>query len=83
MPICELPTNGTATAPPLRWHVPYRAALFETDRDELPRRIADAKRAIIARAQELFASSADNIEEDQLLEDALYALSALQNCPVV
>ncbi|MFY9907295.1 MAG: hypothetical protein WAM43_03430 [Terriglobales bacterium] len=31
------------------------------------------------RAQELCHSSADSIEEDEALEDALYGLQALQN----
>jgi hypothetical protein len=38
------------------WHDSYRAALFETDRHELPNRIAQAERAIITRGRELFQS---------------------------
>jgi len=34
----------------------------------------------VARARELFATNTDNIEEDQALDDALYALRALQSC---
>jgi hypothetical protein len=34
----------------------------------------------VARARELFAAGRDTIEEDQALDDALYALRALQNC---
>ncbi len=64
------------------WRELYKAALFETNRDKLPERIANAEKAIVARARELFASSADTIEEDQALDDALYALRALQSvCP--
>jgi hypothetical protein len=63
------------------WHELYKAALFETDKKKIPARIADAEQAIVARARELFFSSTDNIEEDQALDDALYALRALQNCP--
>jgi hypothetical protein len=62
------------------WRELYKAALFETNHEKLPERIADAERAIVARARELFASSADTIEEDQALDDALYALRALQSC---
>ena len=62
------------------WRELYKAALFEKNREKLPERIADAEKAIIARARELFASSADTIEEDQALDDALYALRALQSC---
>jgi len=62
------------------WRELYSAALFETDKSRIPTRIADAEKAIVARARELFSAGADTIEEDQALDDALYALRALQNC---
>jgi hypothetical protein len=62
------------------WRELYRAALFETDRDKIPSRIEEAEKAIIQRARQLFGSSTDTIEEDQALDDALYALRALQHC---
>lgn len=62
------------------WRELYTAALFETDRKQIPARIADAEHAIVARARELFAAGNDSIEEDQALDDALYALRALQSC---
>ena len=62
------------------WRALYTAALFETDDHRLAARIADAEKAIVARARELFAAGADTIEEDQALDDALYALRALQSC---
>ncbi len=62
------------------WRKLYTAALFETERERIPSRIADAEKAIVARARELFAGGGDTIEEDQALDDALYALRALQNC---
>lgn len=75
---------NAATTPSLtkmnQWHDLYKAALFETDKKKIPTRIADAEQAIVARARELFFTSTDNIEEDQALDDALYALRALQNC---
>ena len=74
------PTDGTTSNSCLAWHVLYQAALFETDRDELPRRIADAESAILARIRELFAVVTDHIEEDVVLDDALYALRALRTC---
>jgi len=75
-------SSGTAAYfPPVpRWHELYKAALFETDRDKIPQRIAEAEKSIVARARELFATNTDNIEEDQALDDALYALRALQSC---
>jgi hypothetical protein len=62
------------------WRDLYVVALFETNTDQIPLRIADAEKAIVNRARELFSAGADTIEEDQALDDALYALRALQNC---
>jgi hypothetical protein len=64
----------------LGWHSLYQAALFETDRTKIPQRIDAAERAILDRVKELFVIKADHIEEDQILDDALYALRALRNC---
>lgn len=66
--------------PDCGWHNLYRAALFETDRTQVPARIAQAEQAILARVRELFMVTEDHIEEDQILDDALYALQALRNC---
>jgi hypothetical protein len=62
------------------WRELYTAALFETDKNRIPTRIAEAEKAIVARARELFSASSDTIEEDQALDDALYALRAVQSC---
>ena len=62
------------------WHGLYHAALFETDRTKVPERIAEAEKAILARINELFAVTSDHIEEDQVLDDALYGLRALRSC---
>jgi hypothetical protein len=73
--------NVTSLESPARvWRDLYIAALFETEKDRVPARIASAEKAIIARTRELFNAGADTIEEDQALDDALYALRALQNC---
>jgi hypothetical protein len=68
----------TASTP--HWREVYIAALFETDKDRIPARIADAESVIVDRARELFSAASDTIEEDQALDDALYSLRALQNC---
>ncbi len=65
---------------PQPWRELYSAALFETDKNQIPLRISAAEKAIIARSRELFAAGSDTIEEDQALDDALYALKALQSC---
>jgi hypothetical protein len=74
-------TNQTPPQPVLQnWRELYNAALFETDESRILARIADAKGAIVVRARELFSVGADTVEEDQALDDALYALRALQSC---
>ncbi len=62
------------------WHALYRAALFETDRNRVTERITEAEKAIRNRVKELFVTTSDHIEEDLVLEDALYGLHALRNC---
>jgi hypothetical protein len=73
-------SSAYSSSSALEWHVLYHAALFETDRSKLPQRIAEAEAAILARVKELFIVNSDHIEEDQILDDALYALRALRNC---
>jgi len=73
-------TDGKTSGSCVAWHVLYQAALFETDRDQLPWRIAEAESAILGRIRELFAVATDHIEEDVVLDDALYALRALRTC---
>ena len=62
------------------WHVLYQAALFESDHDKMAQRITEAESAILSRIRELFAVTSDHIEEDVVLDDALYALRALRTC---
>ncbi len=57
----------------------YKAALFELDKTTLPDRIAQAEEALVVRARELFHLAGDNIEEEQALDDTMYALHALRN----
>jgi hypothetical protein len=61
------------------WRGLYKAALFEVDNARLPDRIAQAEEALGLRARELFHVAGDNIEEGEALDDAMYALHALQN----
>jgi hypothetical protein len=48
--------------------------------DHAALRIAEAESAILLRIKELFVTTTDHIEEDVVLDDALYALRALRNC---
>jgi hypothetical protein len=59
------------------WHDSYRAALFETDRHQLPNRIAQAEQAIITRGRELFQSP-QSFKEREALDAALYGLRAFR-----
>jgi len=67
-----------------RWKRLYTEALFEIDSSKLPERIAQAEAALVSRARELFHAPGDNIEEEQALDDAMYAMRALRStyqCP--
>src|SRR5262245_47285693 len=61
------------------WKDLYVAALLEGDAERMPTLILAAERAIIGRARELFHAAGDNIQEEQALDDALYALHALRS----
>jgi len=61
------------------WPQVYRAALFELDADKVSGRIAEAEIALVTRARELFRSAGDKIEEEQAVDDAMYALHALRS----
>jgi hypothetical protein len=62
------------------WRDLYVAALMEADDEKMSVRIAQAERAILDRARELFNAPGDNLQERQALDDALYALRALKSC---
>jgi hypothetical protein len=63
------------------WRELYTAALLELDRNRLPERMAEAEKAIRTyAAQELIQAKGDNIEEQEALDDSLYALRALASC---
>jgi hypothetical protein len=73
--------NTSTLGPPYRrvWAQFYRAALFELDANKVSDRIADAETALVERARQLFYSAGDNIEEEQAVDDAMYALRALRS----
>jgi hypothetical protein len=54
-----------------------RLLCLRRDRQLIPARIAEAERAILNRVEELFGVDFDHIEEDLILNNALYAL---RNC---
>lgn len=57
------------------WRILYHAAIFEKDRNLIPKRISDAENALINRGRELLYDSCALEERDQI-DDALYALRA-------
>ena len=61
------------------WRGLYKAALFETDTSKLPWRIEEARKALIFRSRELFEASPNYDDETEAIENALYALQALEN----
>jgi len=68
---------------PKDWKQLYIAALLEADVQLIPSLIANAEQAIVPRARDLFAASGDHIQEEEALDDALYALHALKSCLAV
>jgi hypothetical protein len=62
------------------WRQLYKAALFETDKSKQASRIEEARRALAFRSRELFATSPDYDGETEAIENALYALQALESC---
>jgi hypothetical protein len=74
-------STGISNSPDSRyWRQQYRAALFEIEESKLPARIAEAEKAVVLRAHELFQSApGDNGEETEALDHAMYALHALRS----
>ena len=72
----------TTALPPClnrNWRTLYRAAILETDRRVLPQRVSEAEEAARARGREIFYADGTAEEEEEALEDALYALRAFRN----
>jgi hypothetical protein len=62
------------------WRGLYKAALFETDTSKISSRIEEARRALVLRSRELFATSPNDDGETEAIETALYSLQALESC---
>jgi hypothetical protein len=76
----ESSVQSTQSSAQKSWKDLYVAALLEGNESRIPRLIADAEGAIVERARELFATAGDHIQEEEALDDALYALHALKSC---
>ncbi|HUO17600.1 MAG TPA: hypothetical protein VMX38_21635 [Verrucomicrobiae bacterium] len=62
------------------WKDLYFAALLEGNVERVPALIFNAEQAIVDRARELFSTQGDHVQEEEALDDALYALHALKSC---
>jgi len=61
-----------------RWKELYDAALFETDKNKLSERIANAQWALALRARELFHTDSEHLQERQAVDSAISDLYALR-----
>jgi len=59
------------------WRTLYTAAILETNKSVLPQRVSEAEEAVMNRGREIFYNPA-TLEEQEDLEDALYALRAFR-----
>ena len=57
------------------WKTLYRAAILETNKNVVPRKVSEAELAVLARGRELFYGGGTG-DEKESLEDALYLLRA-------
>jgi hypothetical protein len=75
----SMEARATKSATSRDWKEVYKAALFEDDTGKIPQRIADAERALAARALELCGAEGDQDHEQQAMENAKYFLLVLGN----
>ena len=71
---CKVDFDSTHKA----WKLLYLAAIGERDKTVLAKRISDAQHAIFLREREIFYAGT-TLEEKEALEEALYALRALES----
>ena len=62
------------------WRVLCKLALFETSRERIPDRIAEAEAALAKRSRELFTLGLDASKERHDIENALCSMKALSYC---
>ena len=71
--------GSTAHPAPFDWRDLYLLALFESDRERMHARIAEAERVLRRREHELFTDPTARAEREALA-NALNSLSALRTC---
>jgi hypothetical protein len=60
------------------WRSLYQAAILETNKNVILRKVSKAEQAVLARSREL-VYGAGTAEEEEALADALYALRAFRS----
>jgi hypothetical protein len=71
---------GAAVSPINKsWKELYRAAVFETDKNQVSVRIAHAEWALAVRARELIHADSEHLQERQAVDTAIYALHILRS----
>ena len=76
-------STGICNSPDSRyWRALYKAALSEIGNSKLPERIAEAEKAVVLRARELFQAADDNGEEKEALERTRCMLCTLYEATV-
>ncbi|HEY7099623.1 MAG TPA: hypothetical protein VH437_23055 [Terriglobales bacterium] len=78
--MCDRNSSACTVTSVQTWRDLYRAALFEKDKQKQRERIAEAEKALIRRARELFVMPNDNIDEERAIDGALNALLVLRHC---
>lgn len=71
-------TEVAASPTHKNWKEFYKAALFEADCNKLSERIAHAEWALAIRAQELFYTDEEHLEERLAIDAAISALQTLR-----
>ena len=73
--------NRPSSSQDRNWKALYRAAIFETNRNAVPRRLSAAEQAVLARGRELFRQTGnlEEFEEREEVDVALYCLRAYRN----
>ena len=71
-------STRVAASPSKSWKKLYRAALYETDKNRVSERIANAEWALALRARELFHTGRESLQERQAVDAAISALHALR-----
>jgi hypothetical protein len=60
------------------WKSLYVAAILETNKGLVPQRVSEAEKALLARGREIFFCGNNDLEEQEAVEDALYAIRAFK-----